>query len=99
MERLEGLLNLTFKHLEVLFSKFAQQYKVPANHGSVINRDTSGKPTETINTSCLPWGRGFVVPSMGRELEIELARSYSTKTPSEAPSWKDSKVAKRLESL
>jgi len=60
---------------------------------------------QTINTSCYFWGGGPVVlfKRIGRGLNAELlcihTRPYSTKNLATALSWKDSKVARRLESL
>jgi hypothetical protein len=62
-------------------------------HGNVI--------AQTINTSCYLWGGGPVVLAKGRGLNTVYLkiRSYSTKTSSKAPSWNDTKVAKRIKSL
>jgi len=48
------------------------------------------------------WGGGSVVLKKGRGLNTGCSnhiRSYSTKISPEAPSWNDTKVAKRLKSL
>lgn len=86
-------------------SSAQQQNVIPVNHNEVQKIYSHGSiAAQTSNTSCYLWGGGSVVLSKGRELNtrcfiINNIRSYSTKTTTEAPSWNDTKVAKRLESL
>nr|AYM32750.1 hypothetical protein DXG00_000009 [Termitomyces sp.] len=79
------------------------QNAIPVNHNEVKRNSFHGNPVaQTTNTSCYLWGGGPVVLARGRGLNTGYAkyiRSYSTKTASEAPSWNDSKVAKRLQTL
>src|SRR2546421_2417439 len=79
------------------------QNVIPVNHNEVKVIHLHGnRVAQTINTSCYLWGRGPVVLFKGRGLNtgyLKGNRSYSTKTTSEAPSWNDTKVAKRLQSL
>ena len=80
---------------------------IPVNHNEVGKLSHGNTIAQTVNISCYLWGGGLVVLSSftrntkGRGLNTRYLgiRSYSTKTPSEAPSWNDTKVAKRLESL
>jgi group II intron reverse transcriptase/maturase len=78
------------------------QNTIPVNHNEVITIH-GNSVAQTINSSCYLWGGGSVVLSSqkGRGLNIGYTniRSYSTKTQSMAPSWNDTKVAKRLQSL
>ena len=78
--------------IPVNHNEMERQYST-TYHGNVI--------AQTTNTSCYLWGGGPVVLSKGRGLNTGYLkfRSYSTKTPSKAPSWNDSKVAKRMKSL
>ena len=80
-----------------------QQNVIPVNHNEVKTTYLHGNiAAQTTNTSCYLWGGGPVVLSKGRGLNtgcLKNIRSYSTKTTPEAPSWNDTKAAKRLESL
>lgn len=89
--------------LDVIELNAQQQNVIPVNHNEVKTNSLHGKTAQTINTSCYLWGGGPVVLiKKGRGLNtgcIKHIQSYSTKTSSEAPSWNDTKVAKRLKSL
>lgn len=98
LKRLENSLDVTEQ------TQSAQpQNAIPVNHNEVKRNSFHGNPVaQTTNTSCYLWGGGPVVLARGRGLNTGYAkyiRSYSTKTASEAPSWNDSKVAKRLQTL
>lgn len=79
------------------------QNMIPVNHNEIKAKSLYGNNiARTINNRRYLWGRGFVVPIKGRDLNIGtffIYRSYSTKNESEAPSWNDTKVAKRLKTL
>ena len=78
---------------------------IPVNHNEMDRQYSTtfhgNEIAQTTNTSYYLWGGGPVVLSKGRGLNIGYAniRSYSTKISSEAPSWNDTKVAKRMKSL
>lgn len=105
LERSESSLELTRS------LKTKLQLLIPVNHKEASNFDSflmaneskttrGGQRARTINSSCYLWGGGSVVlPREGRELSVDKNRLYSTKTSTAAPSWKDTKVARRLESL
>lgn len=84
-------------------SSAQQQNAIPVNHNEMKIKHPHGNPVaQTINNSCYLWGGGPVVLGKGRGLNTgckKNIRSYSTKTTTEAPSWNDTKAAKRLESL
>lgn len=86
-------------------SSAQQQNVIPVNHNEMKMNNFHGKlVAQTINYSCYLWDGGPVLLKYykGRGLNtgcIKHIRSYSTKTTTEAPSWNDNKVAKRLESL
>jgi len=86
-------------------SSAQQQNVIPVNHNEMKMNNFHGKlVAQTINYSCYLWGGGpvLLIYYKGRGLNtgcIKHIRSYSTKTTTEAPSWNDNKVAKRLESL
>ena len=91
--------------LDVIEPQFSahQQNAIPVNHIEMKTTNLHGNlSAQTINTSCYMWGGGLVVLEKGRGLNtgcLQNIRSYSTNTASEAPSWNDSKAAKRLQSL
>jgi hypothetical protein len=78
--------------IPVNHNEMGKQYST-TSHDNVI--------AQTTNTSCYLWGGGLVVLAKGRGLNTRYLkiRSYSTKTSTEAPSWNDIKVAKRMKSL
>lgn len=84
-------------------SKAQQQYAIPVNHNEMKIEYLHGNSiAQTINTRCYLWGGGPIILAKGRGLKtgyLKNIRSYSTNTTSEAPSWNDTKAAKRLESL
>ena len=86
-------------------TKAKLQRTIPVNQNEARFISCAHKLRQTINTSCYFWGGGPVVLSkwIGRGLNAEFlcikTRPYSTKILPKALSWKDSKVARRLESL
>lgn len=97
-KRSEGLLNIILDkaHLEL---KPKLQHMTPVNHSEVGRMYNGGLTARTINTSRYLWGGGSVVFERKRDLEVGAIRPYSTKTPAETLSWRDTKVVTRLESL
>ena len=80
------------------------QNAIPVNHNEVRRSSPHGNfVAQTINTSCYLWGGGPATLSR-RERGLKIGylnkiRSYSTKAESQAASWNDTKVAKRLQTL
>jgi len=73
---------------------------IPVNHNEMGVIPHRNYVARTINTRRYLWDGGSVVPSKGRDLNTgKFFRSHSTKSLSKAPSWNDTKVAKRLETL
>lgn len=95
-KRSEDLLYYT----ECTLNYIQPQNMTPVNHnemGVILHGNIVAR---TINTRRYLWDGGFVVPEKGRDLNTGFfIRSYSTNSQSKAPSWNDTKVAKRLETL
>ena len=96
-KRLENSLDVTEQQTNA-----QQQNAILVNYNKV-KRNLHGKLTvQTSNISCYLWGGGPIVLKKGRGLNTRYSnhiQSYSTKILPEAPSWNDTKVAKRLKSL
>lgn len=105
LERSERLHSLTRSPYESHSCEDQQQHMIPVNHGEFSLKKTAARPRWLL-IQRHPWGGGSVVPNSNKRVaeERELntgatPRSYSTKSPITAPSWKDTKVARRLETL
>jgi hypothetical protein len=78
---------------------------IPVNHKATDTQFRAPLQSQTLNNGCKLWGGGLVVPVLiverGRRLNtgIHFSRSHSTKSQIAAPSWKDTKVVRRLETL
>lgn len=93
-------------YTECVSKHIQPQDMISVNHEET-GKFTRGKTTaRTTNTRRYSWGGRLVVPFSSFKQETGrgpntgfLVRSHSTKSQSEAPSWNDTKVAKRLETL
>lgn len=76
------------------------QDMTPVNHNEMRTLPHGNIIARTTNTRRYLWDGGSVVLEKGRDLNTGyFIRSYSTNSLPKAPSWNDTKVAKRLETL